>query len=90
MPEDADKDLNCEIEFIIESNESLAGFIMKNKTEQLLLKYKRMETIFMNTENSRTNEPHKFVLNLWQKLDLRSSDEWTGITNQQAEMINST
>ena len=90
MPEDAEKDLNCEIEFIIESNESLAGFIMKNKTEQLLLKYKRMETIFMNTENSRTNEPHKFVLNLWQKLDLRSSDEWTGITNQQAEMINST
>ena len=89
MPEDAEKDLNCEIEFIIESNESLAGFIMKNKTEQLLLKYKRMETIFMNTENSRTNEPHKFVLNLWQKLDLRSSDEWTGITNQQAEMINS-
>ena len=90
MPEDAEKDLNCEIEFIIESNESLAGFIMKNKTEQLLLKYKRMETIFMNTENSITNEPHKFVLNLWQKLDLRSSDEWTGITNQQAEMINST
>ena len=46
---------------------------MKNKTEQLLLKYKRKETIFMKTENSRTNEPHKFVLNLWQKLDLRSS-----------------
>ena len=25
-----------------------------------------METIFMNTENSKTNEPHKFVLNLSQ------------------------
>ena len=64
LPKDVDEDLNCEIEFIIESNESLAGFIMKNKTEQLLLKYKRKETIFMKTENSRTNEPHKFVLNL--------------------------
>ena len=29
-----------------------------------------METIFMNTENSKTNEPHKFVLNLSQRLDL--------------------
>ena len=32
-----------------------------------------METIFMNTENSKTNEPHKFALNLSQRLDLRSS-----------------
>ena len=29
----------------------------------------------MNTENSKTNEPHKFVLNLSQRLDLRSSDK---------------
>ena len=27
-----------------------------------------METIFMNTENSKTNEPHKFVFNLSQRL----------------------
>ena len=31
-----------------------------------------METLFMNTENSKTNEPDKFVLNLSQILDLRS------------------
>ena len=34
-----------------------------------------METIFMNTENSKTNEPHKFILNLSQRLDLQSSDK---------------
>ena len=34
-----------------------------------------METIFMNTEKSKTNEPHKFVLNFSQVLDLRSSDK---------------
>ena len=34
-----------------------------------------METIFMNTENGKANEPHKFVLNLPQRLDLRSSDK---------------
>ena len=34
-----------------------------------------METIFMNTENNKTNESRKFVLNLSQRLDLRSSDQ---------------
>ena len=29
-----------------------------------------METTFMNTENSKTNKPHKFVLNVAQRLDL--------------------
>ena len=33
-----------------------------------------METIFINTENSKTNKPHKIVLNLSQRLDLVSSD----------------
>ena len=32
-----------------------------------------MKTIFMNTENSKTNKLHKFVLNLSQRLDLRRS-----------------
>ena len=34
-----------------------------------------METIFMNTENSKTNQLYKFVLNLSQRLNLRSSDK---------------
>ena len=40
-----------------------------------------METIFMNTENSKTNEPHKFVLNLSQRLDLRSSNKHVTLQN---------
>ena len=40
-----------------------------------------METIFMNTENSKTNEPHKFVLNLSQRLDLKSSAKYVGLQN---------
>ena len=31
-----------------------------------------MKTTFMNTESNQTNEPHKFVLHLPQKLDLTS------------------
>ena len=32
-----------------------------------------METIFMNTENSKTNEPHRFKLDLADKLNLKNS-----------------
>ena len=34
-----------------------------------------METMSMNTENSKTSGPHKFVFNLLQRLDLRSSNK---------------
>ena len=40
-----------------------------------------MKTILMNTENSKTDEPHKFVLNLSQRLDLRSSDKYVAYEN---------
>ena len=40
-----------------------------------------METIFMNTENSKTNEPLKFVLNLSQRLDLKSSNKNVALQN---------
>ena len=40
-----------------------------------------MEMIFMNTENSKTNEPHKFVLNLSQRLDLISSNKHAAFQN---------
>ena len=30
----------------------------------------KMETIFMNTGNSKTNEPHRFKLDLTDKLNL--------------------
>ena len=35
----------------------------------------------MNTENSKTNEPHKFALNLWQRLDLKISDNYVALQN---------
>ena len=34
-----------------------------------------METIFLNTKDSKANGLHKFVLNLSQRLDLRSSNK---------------
>ena len=34
-----------------------------------------MEKIFMNTQNSRKNEPKKFAPNLSQRLDLHSTNK---------------
>ena len=34
-----------------------------------------METIFMNTENSKTNEPHRFRLSQADKLNLKGSSK---------------
>ena len=40
-----------------------------------------METMFMNTANNKTNESHKFVLNLSQRLDLKSEDKHVALQN---------
>ena len=40
-----------------------------------------METIFMNMEMDKTNEPHKFIVNLSQRLDLRSSNKHVALQN---------
>ena len=40
-----------------------------------------METIFMNTENSNTNEKYKIVLNLSQSLDIKSSNKNVALQN---------
>ena len=40
-----------------------------------------METTFRSTENSKTNEPHKFVPNLSQRLDLRKFYKHVALQN---------
>ena len=34
-----------------------------------------MDTIFMNSENSKTSEPHRLLLNLENKINLKESDK---------------
>ena len=40
-----------------------------------------MDTIFMNSENSKTSEPHILKLKLTDKLDLRIDKKVTALTN---------
>ena len=41
-------------------------------TKQLDRHYLKLETVFMNTENSKTNEPHQSKLDLTDKLILKN------------------
>ena len=40
-----------------------------------------METIFKNTGNSKTNEPHRFGLSLTDKLNLKSPKKIIALSN---------
>ena len=44
-------------------------------------RYLKMETIFMNTENSKTSEPHRFKLDLTDKLNLKNSNKNMALAN---------
>ena len=41
----------------------------------------KMKTIFINTENSRTTEPHRFELDLADKLNLTNPGKNMGLAN---------
>ena len=41
----------------------------------------RMDTIFMNSENSKTSDPHRLLLNLTDKINLKRSDKYVGLSN---------
>ena len=40
-----------------------------------------MDTIFMNSENSKTSDPHRLVRNLTDKIDLKRSDKYVALSN---------
>ena len=40
-----------------------------------------MSTIFMNSKNSRTSDPHRLLFNLTNKIDLRRKDKYIALSN---------
>ena len=40
-----------------------------------------MNTIFMNSGNIKTSEPHRLLLNLTDKIDLRRKDKYFALSN---------
>ena len=40
-----------------------------------------MDTIFMTSENSKTSVPHRLLLNLTDKINLKRSDKYVALSN---------
>ena len=40
-----------------------------------------MNTTFMNSENSKISDPHRLLLNLTDKIDLRRKDKYIALSN---------
>ena len=40
-----------------------------------------METIFMSSEDSTTSDPHRLLLNLSDKMNLKRSDKYVDLSN---------
>ena len=40
-----------------------------------------MDTLFMNSENSKTSDPHRPLLNPSDKIDLKRSDKYVTLSN---------
>ena len=40
-----------------------------------------MDTIFMNSENDKTRDPHRLLLNLSDKINLKRSDKYVALSN---------
>ena len=41
----------------------------------------RMDTIFTNSENRKTSDPHRLLLNLPDKINLKRSDKYVALSN---------
>ena len=40
-----------------------------------------MDITFMDTENSKTSDPHRLVINLADKINLRRTDKYNALSN---------
>ena len=80
LPNDFGINLKHEIYSIKKHNERLSEHAIKKEIRHYCPNI-RMEKIFMNKENSITNEKHKFVFNLSQRLNFKSSNKYVALQN---------
>ena len=40
-----------------------------------------MDTIFLNSGNSKTSDPHRLFVNIWNKTNLKRSDKYVALSN---------
>ena len=43
--------------------------------------YNKIDTIFMNSRNSKSSDPHRLLLNLSDKINLERKDKYAALSN---------
>ena len=70
LSNDFSNNIKNKIDYKVKRSKFLAKHAIKKKKLDKYYPNIIMETVFMNTENSKINEPHTFVINMSQKLDV--------------------
>ena len=69
-----------QIKYSLHQEKEVTKKVYNNVMNSIKLK-NRMDTIFMNSENSKTSDPHRLLLNLTDKINLKRSDKYVGLSN---------
>ena len=68
------------IRYCLYQSKEITKKVYNNIMNIIKILYK-MNTIFMNSENSETSDPHRLSLNLTDKVDLRQKDKCVSLSN---------
>ena len=68
------------IYYFLYGSKEIAKKVYNNIINPIKL-WKRMDTIFMNSENSKTSDPHRLLLTLTDKLNLKINDKFVALSN---------
>ena len=49
--------------------------------------YNRMDTVFMNSGDSKTSDPHRLLLNLSDKINLKKKDKYVQTINLKYQLL---
>ena len=55
--------------------------LLKKHTTTQWIHTNRMNAIFMNSKNSRTSDPHRLLLNLSDKMNVKRSEKYVALSN---------
>ena len=55
--------------------------MINNNIMNSIIVENKMDTVFTNSENSKTSYPHRLLLNPWENINLKGSDKDVALSN---------
>ena len=70
----------CQVIYSLYQEKEISKKVYNNIMSPIKL-WKIMDTIFMNSENIKTSDTHRLLLNLWDKTNLKRNDKYVDLSN---------